>query len=239
MNGMILAAGFGTRLGEKTAHLPKALIEVGGRTMLDIVCEKFRRAGAGIVVVNAHHFADQVIRAAGDDLKVLCERSILGTGGGVRNAAAVLGDDQPVLVHNVDVLSTLSFAALADAFHASPCEAMLAVQQRETGRPLALDDAGFICGRFGGDVVRPPEGTPRPVGFNGIQILAPGVAARLAGEGAFSIVDSLLEMAGQGARLRAFDMGRSYWIDLGTPEWLAAAAGDLASARIAWEDLVA
>jgi len=244
---MILAAGLGTRLGELTARKPKALVEVGGRTLLSLAVEKLRRAGARRIVINAHHHAAQIVNAArdaGPGVEVMVEEKILGTGGGARNAAAVLGDTEPVVVHNVDVLSTLSLAALVDAFRAAPCLSLLAVQRRETTRPLAVDESGAVRGRFGDGVAREPgaSGSPdselRPVGFNGIQVLAPGVAGRLPGEGAFSIVDSLLELARGGPPVRAFDMGRAYWLDLGTPERLARAEEDFASGKIDGEALV-
>jgi len=238
VNGMILGAGYGTRLGARTADIPKALVSVGDRSMLSIAGEKLRRAGVETVVVNAHHFAEQVERAAGDSLTVIREERILGTGGGIRNAAPILGEEEPVLVHNVDVLSTVSLRRMFAAYQERPCTALLAVQERDSSRPVAVDEAGFVCGRFGGEPVRSPIGKTRSVGFCGIQILGEGVAARLEGEGAFSVFDSLQDLAVRGEEIRAFPIGRDYWIDLGTLEDLARAESDLTDGRITMEKLL-
>ncbi len=241
--GMILAAGYGKRLGVLTATKPKALVEVAGRTFLSLALEKLRRAGVSPVVINSHHMAPDVARAtladAGTiDVAVLTEEMILGTGGGVRAAADRLGKDRIVLVHNVDVLSALSIRDLIERFHREPCDAMLAVEERPTKRPLAMDAARFIVGRSGDDEVREPRGDVTPVGFSGIQILAPGTAGALDGDPPFSIIDALLRLARRGATLRAYPMEGCYWADLGTPERLARARRDIETGIVPLEALL-
>ncbi len=243
MRGMILAAGMGTRLLPLTESIPKALIEAGGRPLLKLALAKMNHPCDGSIVVNAHYLAEQVEqylaeRPTGDqEPTLIIEKEILGTGGGVRNAADLLGDQEEVLVHNVDVLSTISLDALREYREKSGAVAVIAVQNRSTSRPLAIDSSGELCGRFGDQLVREPVGEVTPAGFSGIQLLAPGVAGRLPGTGSFSIVESYLEMVRVGESVVAYFVDDAYWIDLGTPERMRRLEEDLSNGTVTITDL--
>lgn len=235
---MVLAAGLGRRLAPLTDETPKALLDFGGEPLLAILLRKLAAAECAGVVVNAHHLApkiDAFLGAAGLPegwLRVSREEEILGTGGGVRRAATFLGDDHPVLVHNVDVLSDAPFRCLEEMRRLTGAVVVLAVRNRETSRPLAVDAEGLLRGRWGGPPVAPVRGPLRPVAFSGISLLAPGVAGRLPGEGAFHLVDGYLGLVRRGETVRVLSTESSYWADLGTPERLARARHDLAAGRV-------
>lgn len=243
MKGMVLAAGFGRRLRPFTDARPKALVEVGGVPLLAILLDKLNAAGAEGVVVNAHHLAGGVAAFLESGpwpegwARISVEEEILGTGGGVRNAASLLGSKDAVLVHNVDVLSNIPFRPLLDARRETGASALLAVQERPTSRALAVDGDGFLCGRWGMPPVRPPAGELRRLAFNGISVIGAGVPARLPGEGPFNLVDAYLRLAAGGERVRVFPMDAWYWADAGTPERLSLIEEDLARGRIPIESL--
>ncbi|MGI6222960.1 MAG: sugar phosphate nucleotidyltransferase [Prevotella sp.] len=119
---MIFAAGLGTRLKPLTDHMPKALVRVGGEPLLKHVVLKFRDAGFDRLVVNVHHFADQIIDYLkendnfGMDIRISDEREeLLETGGGLKKAAPLFDPTSPIFIHNVDILSNLDFNAFYDA----------------------------------------------------------------------------------------------------------------------------
>ncbi len=243
MRGMVLAAGRGTRLRPLTETVPKALVEVEGRPLLGILLEKLRAHGATGVVVNAHHLADRIehfidkIIDPPGWVRISREEALLGTGGGVRNAAPLLGGDEPVLVHNVDVLCNLPFRALAARQEEAGSSVTLAVGGRPSTRSLAADEEDLLCGRWGEAPVRAPSGSLRRVAFSGIQILAPGVVSRLPGEGAFSLIDAYLALASAGEPVRVFPIDDWYWAEVGTPERLDRLKADLALRAIPIESL--
>lgn len=142
---MLFAAGLGTRLKPLTDHMPKALVPVGGRPLIDIVMDRLIAEGATEVVVNIHHFAEQLIDhiAAARwpiPVRISDERdALLDTGGGLRQAARLFtADDAPILIHNVDILSNAPLRAFYEAHRKA--DAALMVSQRETQRYLLFDD---------------------------------------------------------------------------------------------------
>src|SRR5207248_4233681 len=113
---MVLAAGLGTRLRPLTDSRPKALVEVAGRTLLEITLERLRASGIDGVIINVHHFADMIVEYLeaknnfGMDIQISREESLLDTGGGLKKAGWFLRDDtEPLLVHNVGVIRTMAF----------------------------------------------------------------------------------------------------------------------------------
>ncbi len=139
-NAMILAAGLGTRLRPITDTIPKALVPIAGRPLLDHILSKMRHDGFDNIVVNAHHHASQIVDyLEGSDVKVSCEEVLLDTGGGLRRAFPLFGNDLPVLVHNVDILSNADLCSLYEGFTPNHL-AHLLVSDRETTRYLLFDD---------------------------------------------------------------------------------------------------
>lgn len=240
---MILAAGLGTRLRPLTNDRPKALVEIAGRTLLEITIQRFRSFGIHEVIINTHHFAGQMQEylAAhnnfGMRIEISREEQLLDTGGGLKQAAWFFleekNPDAPFLVHNVDVLSTIDLAAMLRHHREHNALATLAVQQRATSRYLLFDSEGQLCGRRSGSdgipqIVRPAE-TTQPLAFAGVHILSPRIFADLTETGASSIIDAYLRLAAAGRRISAFRADAFYWRDVGKPESIAQAAHDIAT----------
>ncbi len=243
MKAMILAAGLGTRLRPLTNDRPKALVEVGSRTMLEITLCRLRNFGVREVIVNAHHYADMIVEFLNANhnfdmrIEVSREPVLLDTGGGLKKAASFFLDggnlEEPFILHNVDVLSTIDLARMMHFHTEQNALATLAVQQRETSRYLLFDDTGQLCGRRAGrddkaDLVRPTQKL-QALAFSGIHIISPHVFAKMEEDGAFSIISAYMRLAAQGEKMVAFRADEYYWRDLGRPESVTQAAQDLDS----------
>jgi len=240
MKAMVLAAGLGTRLRPLTDSRPKALVEVAGRTLLEITLSRLRAFGIREVIVNAHHFADMIgdyLKTNGDfgmRIEVSREEILLDTGGGLKKVAWFFlknSADDPFILHNVDVISTVDLHRMAQYHAERHALATLAVQERETSRYLLFDEHLQFCGRRKGrdgtpEVVRPAS-RPLAVGFCGIHVISPRLLPMLSEEGVFSIIPAYLRLAAQGERIFAFRADEYYWRDLGKPESLLQAARDL------------
>src|SRR5262245_10318442 len=240
MKAMILAAGLGTRLRPLTDHKPKALVELGGRTLLEIALERLRSFGVLEVIVNVHHFADLVVeylRANGNfglRIEVSREVVLLDTGGGLKKAAWFFlegGSDEPFLLHNVDIVSTINMKKMMDAHKRSAALATLAVQERRSSRQLLFDRQGLLCGHRAGrdvpdEIVRASDAL-QPLAFAGIHIISPRFLKMMTEDGVFSIIDTYLRLARGGERIQAYRADQCYWRDLGKPENLRQAEHDL------------
>jgi mannose-1-phosphate guanylyltransferase len=240
MKAMILAAGLGTRLRPLTEDRPKALVEVAGRTLLEITLERLRLFGVHEVIVNAHHYAEMIqdyLEANGNfgmRIEVSREEMLLDTGGGLKKAAWFFIEDgaqEPFILHNVDVISNIDMEKMI-RFH---CEhdalATLAVQDRETSRSLLFDEDGLLCGRRAGrdgpiEMVRVGAGVTA-LAFSGIHVISSGVFEKMEGDGAFSIIDAYLQLAARGEKIVGFRADEFYWRDLGRPENVLQAARDI------------
>jgi NDP-sugar pyrophosphorylase family protein len=250
MKAMILAAGLGTRLRPLTDNRPKALVEVNGRTLLEITLSRLRSFGVREVIINVHHFADLIVEylKANDNfgmrIEVSREETLLDTGGGLKKAAYFFAGssvdnsraDEPFIVHNVDVLSEINLRQMVQFHTASQALATLAVQDRETSRHLLFDDQLQLCGRRSGDdqpeVVRPAKQL-QALAFSGIHAISPRLLAMLSEDGAFSIIASYLRLAAQGEKILAFRADEYYWRDLGRLDNLELATQDLKQKVIA------
>jgi NDP-sugar pyrophosphorylase family protein len=243
MKAMILAAGLGTRLRPLTDDRPKALVEVGGRTLLKITLSRLRTFGVHEVIINVHHFGDMVVdylKANGNfgmRIEISREEILLDTGGGLKKAAHFFlensgAGEEPFILHNVDVVSTIDLGRMVQFHREHQALATLAVQERETSRYLLFDEQLRLCGRRAGrdgtpELVRPAQ----PVqawGFSGIHVISPRLLAMMTEEGAFSIIDSYLRLAARGESVLAFRADEYYWRDLGRPENIARAEQDAA-----------
>jgi NDP-sugar pyrophosphorylase family protein len=242
MKAMILAAGLGTRLRPLTDDRPKALVEVGGRTLLEITLSRLRGFGVREVIVNVHHFADMVVDylKANDDfgmhIEVSREEVLLDTGGGLKKAAWFFLEDsaardEPFILHNVDVISTIDLARSVQFYREHQALATLAVQERETSRYLLFDEQMRLCGRRAGrdaanEVVRECA-KPRALAFSGIHVISPRIFEKMTEDGAFSIISTYLRLAAQGENIFGFRADEYYWRDLGRSENVARAEQDL------------
>lgn len=149
MQSMIFAAGLGTRLKPLTDRIPKALVRVGGKPLIEYVLKNLVAAGSKRIVVNVHHFANQIIEYLqqndfGVDIRVSDETEmLLDTGGGIKNAAPFFNTSEPVLIHNVDILSNVDLRALynyaCEAEIEQKVEAVLLVSLRKTKRYLIFN----------------------------------------------------------------------------------------------------
>jgi NDP-sugar pyrophosphorylase family protein len=242
MKAMILAAGLGTRLRPLTDDRPKALVTVAGRTLLEITIERLRQFGVTEMIVNAHHFAEQIeefLRERGNfglRIEVSREDELLDTGGGLKKAAWFFAGpgsslDEPFLLHNVDVVSSIDLGAMVEAHRESGALATLAVMERKTSRYLLFEGAGLLCGRRAGldgaaEMARPVR-EPHALAFCGIHVVSPRLLGELTEEGAFSIVSAYLRLAAAGEKIAAFRADGFAWRDVGKEESLAAAEREM------------
>ena len=231
MRAMVLAAGLGTRLRPLTDNRPKALVEVGGRTLLEIALARLNSFGIREVIVNVHHFADMIVDylKANKDFGMRIEVSredgvLLDTGGGLKKAAYFFLEnsgaaEEPFVLHNVDVISTIDLHRMAQ-FHAeNRALATLAVQERPTSRYLLFDEQLQLCGRKSGrdgqaELVR-NSSHPKPLAFSGIHVISPRLFSLMTEEGVFSIIAPYLRLAAQGEKIIAFRSDEYQWRDLG------------------------
>jgi len=246
MKAMILAAGLGTRLRPLTDERPKALVTVAGRTMLEMTLIRLREYGVSEAIVNTHHHADMIIEYLrananfGMRIEVSREDSLLDTGGGLKNAASFFvdssaGRQEPFIVHNVDVLSTIDLGRMVRFHIEHAALATLAAQDRETSRYLLFDERGQLCGRRAGrdgkvELSR-PSFQVRPLAFCGVHVVSPSIFTKMEEEGAFSIIDCYLRLAGNGDKLMAFRADEYLWSDLGRPESVGQATRDVENGK--------
>ena len=250
MKAMILSAGLGTRLRPLTNDRPKALVTVAGRTLLELTLSRLRAFGIDEVILNVHHFADKIVaylqanQNFGMRIEISREDVLLDTGGGLKKAAWFFLEDgspkdEPFIVHNVDVLSTIDLARMVRFHSEHNALATLAVQQRDTSRPLLFDEHGQLCGRRVGPDPGPgaeiewalPAQQVNSLAFCGIHVLSPRIFADLPEQGVFSIIPAYLRLASQDESILAFRANEYYWRDLGRPENIADAERDLASGK--------
>ncbi len=249
MKAMVLAAGLGTRLRPLTDDRPKALVTVDGRTLLEIALCRLRDFGVREVIVNTHHYADLILdylnanNNFGMRMEVSREDVLLDTGGGLKKAAHFFvaegeSSQEPFILHNVDVLSTIDLGRMM-RFHAEQdALATLAVQERETSRYLLFDERGQLCGRRVRGASQAEDGQDELVrsaqqvqalAFSGIHVISPRLFSKMDEEGTFSIITTYLHLAAQEESIIAFRADEYYWRDLGRPESLLQAALDMDS----------
>jgi NDP-sugar pyrophosphorylase family protein len=243
MKAMILAAGMGTRLRPLTDDRPKALVEVAGHPMLEIVLHRLKAAGVREVIVNTHHFAGMISeyldanRNFGMRIEISHEDELLDSGGGLKKAAWFFlekNSQAPFLLHNVDVMSNIDLDRMLRFHVEHDALATLAVQHRVTSRPLLFDADGQFRGRAArAENTNAAPGRPKGSGieelaFSGIHVLSPRIFQKIEEEGAFSIITTYVRLAARGERIQGFRADQFYWRDLGRPESVALAAEEIA-----------
>jgi len=238
VKAMLFAAGLGTRLRPLTDTQPKALVEVNGRPLLAWNLWRLRKFGYTDVVINVHHFADQIIdylqreeRAfLGMKIKVSDEREmLLDTGGGLKKAMRLLlPEAYPILLCNADVLCTIDLNAMRRMHQRWGGVATLAVQNRPSSRQLLFDEDYKLCGWQNLETNERlmarqcPDDELTAFAFSGIQLVQPPLIKHIPLEGRFSLIDLYLHLAADND-IYAYEH-ESEWLDVGTPDQLPKAA---------------
>lgn len=225
---MVLAAGLGTRLRPLTDHQPKALVEVGGRTLLDITLGRLRAAGVSEVIINVHHFAEMILHYLrinnnfGMRIEISREDVLLDTGGGLKKAGWFFTEgesDEPFILHNVDVISAIDLGRMLERHRQRGALSTLAVQERETSRYLLFDERMQLSGRRMGRDGAPEMVRTAPevsaLAFTGIHVISRRMIPMLTEDGVFSIIPTYLRLAGAGEKIFGFRADEYYWRDLG------------------------
>lgn len=228
--GMIFAAGLGTRLRPLTNNRPKAMVELKGKPLLEHVILKMRRAGIERIVVNVHHFADQIEDflnnhpELGKGVLISDERDcLLDTGGGLLKASELFTPGADVLIHNVDVFSDIDLKAVMKFHQDGLNDATLVVRLAEPGRGLRFNVAGLLKGwenSLTGEEKRVDEEfeTAQSYSFCGIHIVSSKLLRQIKHQGVFSIIDEYLWQARKHClKCYCYD---GFFLDLGTPETL-------------------
>lgn len=232
---MIFAAGLGTRLKPLTDSMPKALVPVAGKPMLEHVIIKLKNAGFHEIVINVHHFADQIIHflKEKDNFGITIHISdetdcLLDTGGGIKKAASFFTDGEPILIHNVDILSNMDLKGLYTYHQTSGNDATLLVSSRKTARYLLFNHENRLCGWINKDtlqtkpenfIYKPEE--QKEYAFSGIHVISPTLFNYMGDDwsGKFSIMDFYLQNCSK-ARLGGYTTDNLQIIDIGKPETL-------------------
>ncbi len=243
LKAMILAAGVGSRLRPLTDSCPKALIEINGTPVLEIILRRLIQAGVREVIINVFHLAEQIIHFLetrhnfGIRIEISRETERLDTGGGLKKAASFFSDGQPFILHNGDVLTTLDLRAMLSHHSAHDNLATLYCGGRASNRCFLFDENNRLCGwRSMPDGKTLWAGVPvsraRPLPFNGIHILSPSILPWMKEEGVFPINQTYLRLAGEGKFIQAYEMPGVFWRDIGRIEQLETIRREIAEKGI-------
>ncbi len=228
MKAMLFAAGLGTRLKPFTDHHPKALVEVNNKTLLEHNIRYLQKFGIYDVVINVHHFANQIEDCLkdnddfGSEVAISDERNeVLETGGGLKKAAPFFDGEESFVVMNVDVLTNLDLGKMIEAHTNSGAMGTLAVMNRTSSRHFLFDNEMVLSGWRNNNtqeqrISRSVEPLT-PFAFSGIQVLSGEVLSQIPFEGKFSLVDLYLHLA-KTKVIKGYDHSGNLFIDVGKPE---------------------
>lgn len=227
MKAMIFAAGLGTRLGEISREKPKALVDINGKTALEIAAERVTSAGFNDIMVNVHHHPALMneeierLRSKGYKISVSDETDgLLDTGGGLYKVRHFFNDG-PFICYNVDIFTDLDIRELYDHHNKTGALATLAVRHRTGNRFLLVDGNGRMrgwCNKATHEEIL-TTGSRKglsEIAFSAIQIVSPSMFEMMP-EGIYSMISILLMLAGKN-RIMTYLHDSGYWFDCGTPE---------------------
>ena len=233
MKAMILAAGLGTRLKPFTEQHPKALAVINGKSLLQRNIEYLTSFGVTDIIVNVHHFPDQITNAIKNNngfesnVSISDERDeVLETGGGLMKARKFLEGSEPFVLMNVDILTDMDVSKMAEQHVASKALATLAVTNRKTNRYFLFDELETLCGwrnnKTGEQKISREAAKYIQKAFSGIHIISPAIFSLIKMKGKFSMVDVYLDLC-KTHTISGFDHSVSKFIDVGKPENIAIA----------------
>jgi MurNAc alpha-1-phosphate uridylyltransferase len=229
MKAMIFAAGLGKRLGAITLDVPKALVDINGKTALHLAVEKCSKSGFNDIIINVHHFADMVeeevrkLNEMGYCISVSDERDMLLENGGGLYKARSFFDSNPFLLYNVDIISDLDLPALYRLHTEKKGLATLAVRHRPGKRFLLVDSTGRLRGwrniSTGEQILAGTSDTGlSEIAFSSMHIAEPEIFNYMT-EGIYTLIDLYLRLATD-HRIYTLKHDEGYWVDVGTPESL-------------------
>ena len=230
MKAMIFAAGKGTRLKPFTNNTPKALVKVNGTPMLEIIIKKLIKAGVNEIIINVHYLANQIIdflklnNNFGIRIEISHEKEeLLDTGGGLKKAAWFFDDNEPFILHNVDVISNIDLKGMIDFHNKNKALATLAVRKRTSSRYFIFNDKQELSGwentKTSEKIISRTSEEYTSLAFSGIHIISPAIFNNIKQEGKFSIVQNYLELSKNNLIL-AYQHDKTYWFDIGNSEKL-------------------
>lgn len=228
MKAMIFAAGLGTRLKPITDSLPKALVPVGGKPLLQHTIEKLKQSGFDEIIINIHHFADQIIEFVVSNnsfnikIEFSKENELLDTGGGIKKASHFFNDHKPFLIHNVDILSNINLNEFYNKHESSNSVASLVCSERQTSRYLLFNKNNHLKGwinKTSGEVKSPiSQFNPieyKELAFSGIHIMNTSILKEMIEyPDKFSIIDFYLSICNH-KPITAYSPSDSRMIDVG------------------------
>lgn len=228
ITGFIFAAGLGTRLYPLTKEKPKALVEVNGKTLLEHTILKLTNAGIRNIVINVHHFGQQIIDFVASHqfdaiIRISDERkTLLDTAGGLKFAEPLLTGCNHVLLHNVDILSSINLKTLCQEHISSGALATLAVKQRETSRYFLFDSNNMqLCGwqntKTGELITSRPCDNAKPLAFSGIHIIKKELLNYIPDISKRSITPLYLDLASTN-NIKGWQHQHDQWMDIGKYE---------------------
>ena len=229
MKAMIFAAGLGKRLGKITDNIPKALVDINGKTALQLAIEKCSVHGFDDIIINVHHFAEMVevevarLNKMGFRISISDEREMLLENGGGLYKAKAFFDNEPFLLYNVDIVSDLDLNMLYRYHLQKQGLATLAVRHRPGKRFLLVDKYGQLQGwrniSTNEQIIagKKAEGLSE-IAFSSIHIVQPQIFNYM-NEGVYTLVELYLKLAGEHC-IYTLKHDEGYWIDVGTPESL-------------------
>ena len=244
MNAMIFAAGLGTRLKPYTDHCPKAMVGVDGKPMITHQLLRLRDAGFNRVVINVHHYAEQIIdyvnanNGFGLDIAFSDERGqLLDTGGGIRKALPLFAPESPVLIHNVDIFSNADLTALYEEHTIGGADASLLVSQRTTSRYFVFDNKDHLVGwkNLQTGEVRTAHDSQRPAlerlteddepyrlrAFSGIHVISPTLFPLLEKQSEVFSITNFYWQNSLKQCIHGIEAPEGFqWVDAGKPEAL-------------------
>ena len=222
---MILAAGLGTRLKPFTENHPKALYPVNNKSLLQRNIEYLKKYGVTDIIVNVHHFAEQIINTLqenngwGAKITISDETNeVLETGGGLKKAAHFFENtNEPFLLLNADILTDLNIEAMLQYHNSTNALATLAITERSTSRYLLFNESNTLCGWLNDKTGEQKGITGNRKAFSGIHIISPKIFSLITEEGKFSMIDLYIRLS-QSQTIKGFDHSNGILVDVGKPE---------------------
>jgi MurNAc alpha-1-phosphate uridylyltransferase len=224
MKAMIFAAGIGSRLKEYTKNSPKCLMDIGGITILEHVIQKLKAVGVTVVVINLHHFPEQITEYLkrnnnfGLTINLSYEAELLDTGGGLKRAREHFEQDEDFFVHNSDIYCSQDLSTLLALHQKQGAVATLGIMRRESKRGLFFNSENQLIGWTEETVAAPVES--KLYAFSGISICSGRIFDFMNSCDKFSIIESYLSASRATGKVFGSEIALENWVDIGTPEKL-------------------